>query len=574
MSQHPGADLPDVVDHRPGCAAAPGEPAQPRSTRGRARALVLLGVHALIAARIAHWLQAGRTLTPLEPSEAATALASKVVDAGVIFFLLTILTTLVVGRFFCGWACHLVALQDGSRWLLRRFGIRPRELRSRTLAFAPFVCAALMFLWPLVERHLAGAVPGAWRAEFTTADFWSRFPGPLIAGATFAVCGFASVWLLGSKGFCSYGCPYGAIYGLADRFARGRIRVDPDACESCGHCTAVCTSGVVVHREVARFGQVVDPGCMKCLDCVSACPKDALRFGFGEARPGAASTGATSRGRTDLSRGEEVLAALVFVAALASLFKSYALVPLLLATMLAVLVALAAVLSWRLCRSNDLRLQGWTLRRAGSWTWRGRTALAVCAAMLAGTVHTGLVHASQALGQRALRSAAAQASDDSRRDSLERARTALEREERLGLVRRTGLSNELGQVYAELGQTALAITSLRRAIDESPEALAPRRKLVEVLERSERLEDLAPALWSLLERAPLDRAGALELGGSGLLQRLVSAAPEALEPRLLVIEVQRLLGDLESARENLENAAARFPTDGRIERMRTRLDSR
>ena len=27
---------------------------------------------------------------------------------------------------------------------------------------------------------------------------------------------------------------------------------------------------------------VVDPGCMKCMDCVSVCPNDALYFGFGK----------------------------------------------------------------------------------------------------------------------------------------------------------------------------------------------------------------------------------------------------------------------------------------------------
>src|SRR6185503_18805376 len=64
-----------------------------------------------------------------------------------------------------------------------------------------------------------------------------------------------------------------------DKLATGRILVT-DACEGCGHCTAVCTSNVRVHEEVAKFGMVVDPGCMKCMDCVSVCPNDALYFGF------------------------------------------------------------------------------------------------------------------------------------------------------------------------------------------------------------------------------------------------------------------------------------------------------
>src|SRR6185295_10524645 len=101
-----------------------------------------------------------------------------------------------------------------------------------------------------------------------------------MAVLTFVVCGGVLVYLLGSKGFCTYGCPYGAIFGIADQLAPMRIRVS-DACDGCGHCTAVCTSNVRVHQEVRDFGAVVDAGCMKCLDCVSVCPKDALSVGFG-----------------------------------------------------------------------------------------------------------------------------------------------------------------------------------------------------------------------------------------------------------------------------------------------------
>jgi polyferredoxin len=101
-----------------------------------------------------------------------------------------------------------------------------------------------------------------------------------MAVATFLVVGFLIVWWLGAKGFCNFGCPYGAFFAVADRFALGKIKVTP-ACDACGHCTSVCTSNVRVHEEVAIHKQVVDPACMKCLDCVSVCPKDALYYGLG-----------------------------------------------------------------------------------------------------------------------------------------------------------------------------------------------------------------------------------------------------------------------------------------------------
>ena len=70
-------------------------------------------------------------------------------------------------------------------------------------------------------------------------------------------------------------------FSLADKLAPGKIRVT-DACNQCGHCTATCTSNVLVHAEVKQYKMVVDPGCMKCMDCISVCPNDALYFGFGK----------------------------------------------------------------------------------------------------------------------------------------------------------------------------------------------------------------------------------------------------------------------------------------------------
>jgi len=97
-----------------------------------------------------------------------------VVNAGAVFFLLLILSTLVLGRFFCGWACHVVALQDLSRWLLLRVGIRPQPLRSRALAWVPFLAFAYMFLWPLAYRLWHGESLMPFRTELRASGRRSR----------------------------------------------------------------------------------------------------------------------------------------------------------------------------------------------------------------------------------------------------------------------------------------------------------------------------------------------------------------------------------------------------------------
>src|SRR5262245_15159663 len=163
-----------------------------KSRRGPWRAAVLIGVHAIIALHIAHFVLARRTLSPVEPSESMYTLELGYVNAGFVFFGVALLATLVFGRFFCGWGCHIVALQDLCAWIMKKLGIRPRPFRSRLLAWTPAIVAFYMFVWPTLVRLLASprtSFPG-FTNHFVTTDLWATFPGPVFAALTYAVCGF------------------------------------------------------------------------------------------------------------------------------------------------------------------------------------------------------------------------------------------------------------------------------------------------------------------------------------------------------------------------------------------------
>ncbi len=335
-----------------------------RSTRWRVVVLVI--VHLAIAAHITHWLVKGRTVTPVEPSEAAAFALSGVVNAGLVFFSVTIVLTAVFGRFFCGWACHLVALQDLARALLEKFGRKPKPLRSRLLRWVPAIAFVYAFLWPVIYRLFAARPMPEIQTEFVTSEFWATFPGWIVGVLTFLTCGFLAVYFLGAKGFCTYACPYGAIFGVAERLAPLRIRVT-DACEGCGHCTAVCTSNVRVHEEVRDFGMVIDSGCMKCLDCVSVCPNDALYYGFGPL-PLATKPRAEGRKMTrfPLSWAEEGVVAAAFTAGFFTYRGLYGQVPFLMALGVAGVLAALVLIVFQLATRPNLSFKGWRLKRGGT----------------------------------------------------------------------------------------------------------------------------------------------------------------------------------------------------------------
>ena len=359
-----------------------GEVAKSKMSRRRAWTLVL--IHLVAFAHILVWKLGGEgeTLSPVEPSEGLYTVANGVLNAGAILLVLSMISTIVLGRFFCGWACHLVALQDLCAWLLAKMGIRPRPLRSKRLVLIPLFAGIYLFFWPEIRRWFRDDLERPeLEVEMTKSDFWETFPDFWIGLLTFLVCGFGMVYLLGAKGFCTYACPYGGLFGVADRFAPLRIRVN-DACKACGHCTAVCTSNVAVAHEVHRYGAVVDPGCMKCMDCVSVCPENALSLGMGKPAILQKPRREKKDGRSFLSFGEDLLVFFVFAFTLLVLMglprgleidgedlewatELHSVMPLLFGLGLSASSGFLALFLWRLLRRSELGFHRIVLKSEG-----------------------------------------------------------------------------------------------------------------------------------------------------------------------------------------------------------------
>ncbi|RIK65516.1 MAG: hypothetical protein DCC65_12600 [Planctomycetota bacterium] len=367
----------------------PGHGGHVRPSRAsRWRAFSLVAVHVLMIAHFLHWMTAGETITPVEPSEAMETITTGRVNAGFVFFAVAIAATLILGRWLCGWGCHLVAYQDLTLWILKKLRLRPKAFRSRLLLLAPLGAAFYMFFLPEVLRLWHGAPRPPTEIHLKTTGFWDTFPNYGIAILTVLLCGVAMVHYLGPKAFCTYACPYGALFALSDKLAVGRIRVTED-CHQCGHCTSVCTSNVRVHDEVRLYGMVVDPGCMKCLDCVTVCPNGALYFGVGKPSLGARPVAPRRPARWDLSWMEELCAAVLFVGSFLAYRGLYAKVPFLMSLGMGGIFTFLAMKALKMLYARDVLIQRTRLKAGGAIRPWGYAFLALVAVLLAFTAHAG-----------------------------------------------------------------------------------------------------------------------------------------------------------------------------------------
>src|SRR5213080_2543812 len=142
---------------------------------------------------------------------------------------------------------------------------------------------------------------------------------------------------------------------------------------------------------------VVDPGCMKCMDCVSVCPNDALYFGFGKPTILVPKSDAIRR-TYSLTWPEEIVGVLVFVGSFLAVRGVYALVPFLMALGCATVTTFLTLKTWRLVRAKELYFYRFNLKSAGRIRTAGWAFAIFACAWIGLNAHSGWVRYHEFLG--------------------------------------------------------------------------------------------------------------------------------------------------------------------------------
>lgn len=281
----------------------------------------------------------------------ATFLSTYTITKALLFALITVAATILLGRVFCGWVCPLGAVHAIATWFRKKpKGKFTAETRSpwQRVKYGMFIGLIVMALFgvhwigifdplPLLYRSVtAGVLPAAQYAVEDSSTYVFRadpHAGPLhLTSVTEPIYQFfrdhvfrvarqsfnsgtlitllfiliVALNFIRPRFWCRYICPLGGMLGLLAQRPLLRLKNNPDTCKSCGLCTMHCPAAAQPDKQ----GEWLPTECFGCWNCVATCRQGSLSFQF-ESPFKKAETG-----KIDLSRRVALAAAVGGVAAL------------------------------------------------------------------------------------------------------------------------------------------------------------------------------------------------------------------------------------------------------------------
>lgn len=192
---------------------------------------------------------------------------------------------LAAGPFFCGWLCPAGAFPELlSRAVPDRMKFDPAGRVHITAIRYGFFAGFLVV--PFVSASVCcslcnfGIMQNIVGLPFGAVEPWTYFSttGLLTLALWIVPLG---LFTKGGRGWCMFLCPVGAFTSMFNAAgarigARPRVSSDAAACTSCATCADACSMRAVTIRPQAP---VIDQWlCNDCLDCVAACPADAMAY--------------------------------------------------------------------------------------------------------------------------------------------------------------------------------------------------------------------------------------------------------------------------------------------------------
>lgn len=205
------------------------------------------------------------------------ASAKGIVNGSFIFFSLLFISSLFLGRGFCGWVCPAGGCQEAI------FLARTRKVKRgnyiKWIIWIPWIGA-------IVIVAIKGG--GYRKVDFfyqTTSGFSIANVYALIVYLVVLLLIVVPAFIVGRRSFCHHICWMAPFMILGRKIANAvklpslRLAANPEVCINCRRCTENCPMSLPVEDMVGEK-RMENAECILCGECVDCCKRGAIMYSF------------------------------------------------------------------------------------------------------------------------------------------------------------------------------------------------------------------------------------------------------------------------------------------------------
>jgi ferredoxin len=179
-----------------------------------------------------------------------------------LWFLGLIPLTYFFGRVWCGWVCHLGALQE-ILYLPHKLKLLTSQKAQKILKYSRIFFFVLLVAQIFITNSNIYVNIDPFKGIFN-----------LYASSTTMLV-LIGILLLSSvfvhRPFCRAACPIGLILGLVARIPGASILKISHQCTGCGRCTKACDNGAIYNIKI--YSILNNEDCIRCGKCIDDCKK-------------------------------------------------------------------------------------------------------------------------------------------------------------------------------------------------------------------------------------------------------------------------------------------------------------
>ncbi|MGQ9847274.1 MAG: 4Fe-4S binding protein, partial [Bacteroidales bacterium] len=188
-----------------------------------------------------------------------------------LWFLGLIPLTYIFGRVWCGWVCHMGALQEflfrpkGMAWL-------QSEKTAYYLKIIRYVLLAALVIQLLIMGEIFWCKIDPFKAIF---NINLNYNYEILSAILVALLLVTSIFSY--RPFCRTVCPIGITLGWISAIPGASILgYKKSACTSCKNCNDSCEINAIIRRK--RTSYLDNKECIACGNCIDNCPNYGIHF--------------------------------------------------------------------------------------------------------------------------------------------------------------------------------------------------------------------------------------------------------------------------------------------------------